>query len=112
MNGSALGRNESGRPAPEHRMRAALGLMRRIPDPAPQHIADVYRGRGSMRALLARRFPHAEIEAFDLEGERGHDLSVGRKFDLICSNGSWEMVSSLRRVLLILLGTPTAGGVA
>ena len=110
MNDSALGRNESGRPAPEHRMRAALDLMRRIPDPAPQRIADVYRGRGSMRALLARRFPHAEIEAFDLEGERGHDLNIGRKFDLICSNGSLEMVPSLRQLLPMLVGTLTAGG--
>ena len=66
MNDRALARNESGRPAPEHRMRAALDLMRRIPNRAPRRIADVYSGRGSMRALLARRFPYAEIETFDL----------------------------------------------
>ena len=47
-------------------MRAALDLLRQIPDRAPRRIADVYKGRGSMRALLARRFPDAEIEAFDL----------------------------------------------
>jgi trans-aconitate 2-methyltransferase len=110
MNDWALRRNETGRSLSEHRMRAALDLMRRIPHPAPQRIADVYRGRGSMRALLTRRFPHAEIEAFDLEGEGGHDLSAGRKFDLICSNGSLEMVPSLRQLLPMLVGALSAGG--
>jgi trans-aconitate 2-methyltransferase len=110
MNDWALRRNETGRSLSEHRMRAALDLMRRIPHPAPQRIADGYSGRGSMRVLLAHRFPHAEIEAFDLEGEGGHDLSAGRKFDLICSNGSLEMVPSLRQLLPMLVGTLSAGG--
>jgi trans-aconitate 2-methyltransferase len=98
-------------------MRAALDLMRRIPDHAPRRIADVYSGRGSMRALLARRFPDAEIEAFDLsqstdrdQGPRGGRLTAGRKFDLICSNGSLEMVPSLRRLLPMLVGMAAAGG--
>ena len=47
-------------------MRAALDLLRHIPVRAPRRIADVYKERGSMRALLARRFPHAEIETIDL----------------------------------------------
>ena len=51
MNDSALGRNESGRPAPEHRMRAALDLMRRIPDPA---LRRTYR-RQLLGILAARR---------------------------------------------------------
>ena len=58
-------------------MRAALDLMRRIPDRAPRRIADVYKGRGSMRALLARRFPGAEIEAFDLLRLTDHDPNPG-----------------------------------
>ncbi len=98
-------------------MRAALDLMRRIPDRAPRRIADVYKGRGSMRALLARRFPDAEIEAFDLsqltdrgQSAGGRRLSAGRKFDLICSNGSLEMVSSLPRLLPMLVGMVAAGG--
>ncbi len=91
-------------------MRAALDLMRRIPDRAPHRIADVYRGSGSMRALLACRFPHAEIEAFDLEGIGGNYLSAGRKFDLICSNGSLEMIPSLRRLLPMLIGMLSSGG--
>ena len=98
-------------------MRAALDLMRRIPDRAPRRIADVYSGRGSMRALLARRFPYAEIEAFDLsqsvdcgQGAGGSRLGAGRKFDLICSNGSLEMVPSLPRLLPMLIGMVAAEG--
>ena len=70
-----------------------------------------------MRALLARRFPDAEIETFDLSqsADRGQDahggrLSAGCKFDLICSNGSLEMVPSLRRLLPMLVGMVAAGG--
>ena len=98
-------------------MRAALDLVRRIPDRAPRRIADVYKGRGSMRALLARRFPDAEIEAFDLLRLADHDpnpgsrcLSTGHKFDLICSNGSLEMVPSLPGLLPMLVGMVAAGG--
>jgi trans-aconitate 2-methyltransferase len=98
-------------------MRAALDLVRRIPDRAPRRIADVYKGRGSMRALLARRFPDAEIEAFDLLRLADHDpnpgsrcLSIGHKFDLICSNGSLEMVPSLPGLLPMLVGMVAAGG--
>ena len=98
-------------------MRAALDLMRRIPARAPRRIADVYKGRGSMSALLARRFPNAEIEAFDLlqltdhdPGPDGRSTSTGDKFDLICSNGSLEMVPSLPRLLPMLVGMVAAGG--
>jgi trans-aconitate 2-methyltransferase len=91
--------------------------MRRIPDRAPRRIADVYKGRGSMGALLARRFPAAEIEAFDLSQltDRGPSLSdrwlgAEHEFDLICSNGSLEMVPSLRRLLPMLVGMVTTGG--
>lgn len=98
-------------------MRAAQDLVRRIPDRAPRRIADVYNGRGSMRALLAHRFPNAEIVSFDLSqpadrslGARGRRMSARHKFDLICSNGSLEMVPSLRRLLPMLLGMVAAGG--
>ena len=98
-------------------MRAALDLMRRIPDRRPRRIADVYKGRGSMKALLARRFPDAEIEAFDLLRLTDHDrnpggcrLSAERKFDLICSNGSLEMVSSLPTLLPMLVNSVATGG--
>jgi len=117
MNDSVSGRNESGGLTPEHRMRAAQDLVRRIPDRAPRRIADVYSGRGSMTALLAHRFPNAKIEAFDLSqpadrglGARGRRASARHKFDLICSNGSLEMVPSLRRLLPMLVGMVAAGG--
>jgi trans-aconitate 2-methyltransferase len=97
-------------------MRAALDLLRRIPVRAPRRVADVYRGRGSMRGLLATRVPGAEIEAFDLQqafdlqGAGVKDLDGGRQFDLICSNGTAEMAPSLKRLLPILIGMVSAGG--
>ena len=70
-----------------------------------------------MRLLLARRFPDAEIESFDLlqwidrgQGACDRFLSVKRKFDLICSNGSLEMAPSLRRLLPILVSMVVTGG--
>jgi len=70
-----------------------------------------------MRALLADRFPNAEIAAFDLSqsadrslGARGRRASPTHKFDLICSNGSLDMVPSLRRLLPTLVGMVAAGG--
>ena len=40
----------------------------------------------------------------------GRRLGAGRKFDLICSNGSLEMVPSLPRLLPMLMGMVAAGG--
>ncbi len=57
--------------APEHRLRAANDLMCRIPACAPRRIADVFTGQGSMRPLLVRRFPDAEIETQDLSQSAG-----------------------------------------
>jgi trans-aconitate 2-methyltransferase len=117
MNDSVSVRNESGGLTPEHRMKAAQDLVRRIPDRAPRRIADVYSGRGSMRALLARRFPSAEIESFDLsqsidrgQGARDPFLSAKRNFDLICSNGSLEMAPLVRRLLPTFVNMVAAGG--
>src|ERR1700722_16555988 len=114
MSDCALARNKSGPPAREDRMRASLDLMRRIPVRAPRRIADVYRERGSMSALLARRFPHAEIEAFDLSqpNEHGQDAGGGRlrgehQFDLLCLEGGG---TSLRRLLPMLVGMGSVGG--
>ncbi len=69
-----------------------------------------------MKGLLARQFPDAEIQAFDLLRLADHDeppggcLSGERKFDLICSNGSLEMVSSLPTLLPMLVNSVAAGG--
>ena len=66
MNESVQVRNAPGRWAPVYRSRAAEDLLSRIPNRAPRRIAEVFGGQGPMTALLARRFPGAEIEAFDL----------------------------------------------
>ena len=70
-----------------------------------------------MRALLARRFPDAEIEAFDLSRstDRGQEAqaaasSAGRKFDLLCLEWLAGDVPSLRRLLPMLVGMVSAGG--
>ena len=70
-----------------------------------------------MTPLLARRFPDAEIEAFDLsqsldrvQSAGARRLSAARKFDLICSNGTLEMAPSLRRLLPTLVGKVAPGG--
>lgn len=67
-----------------------------------------------MRALLAQRFPHAEIEAFDLSqpNEQGQEvgdyrLSAEHRFDLLCLNGAG---TSLRRLAPMLVGMVSAGG--
>src|SRR5271163_4260384 len=115
MNDSVPVRNAPRRLAPEHRLRSAHDLMCRIPTRAPRSIADVFSGQGSMRPLLAQRFPVAGIEAFDLSpsGERiaerrslriagqGSDgrFPARRKFDLICLNGSLDLLPSLPRLL-------------
>jgi trans-aconitate 2-methyltransferase len=41
---------------------------------------------------------------------QAHRLSRGHKFDLICSNGSLEMVPSLPELLPMLVGIVAAGG--
>jgi trans-aconitate 2-methyltransferase len=125
MNESVSVRNLSRPSAPEPRLRAAQDLICRIPLRAPRRIADVHSGEGSMKAPLARRFPDAEIEAFDLQqsgdhlaetrpfrgqGSDGRSLSVRNKFDLIFSNGSLEMLPSLPRLLPLLIGMIAAGG--
>src|ERR1700689_4714268 len=108
MNDSVPVRNAQRRLASEHRLRPAPALMCPIPARAPRSIADVFSGQGSMRPLLAQRFPGAAIEAFDLSqsGERiaerrperiagqgsGDRFPARREFDLICLNCSLELL--------------------
>ena len=80
-----------------------------------------------MEALLARRFPGAEIEAFDLSqsndclaeacpprfhghGSAGCVTRATNKFDLICWNGALEILPSLRASLPELVTMTVAGG--
>lgn len=110
--------------APEHRLRAAHDLLCRIPACAPRGIADVFTGQGSMRPLLARRFPDAEIETLDLSQsaggvaerrrERTLDQISGspsrKKLDFVCLNGSLELLPALPRLLPQFVGMVAAGG--
>ena len=48
--------------------------MCRIPTRAPRRIADVFSGQESMTPHLARRFPAAEIEAFELPQWSGRSV--------------------------------------
>jgi trans-aconitate 2-methyltransferase len=79
-----------------------------------------------MKAVLAHRFPDADIETFDLspstdrlaearpdrlhQGSGGCRLSASHKFDLICSSGSPEMAPSLPRLLPMLVSMVATGG--
>src|ERR1700685_2377471 len=126
MNDSVLVRNAQRRLAREHRLRSAHDLLCRIPARAERSVADVFSGQGSMRPLLAHRFPGAAIEAFDLSqaGERiaerrperiagqgsGDRFPARREFDLICLNGSLELLPSLPRLLPVFVGMLAAGG--
>ena len=109
MNDSVPVRNAQRRLALEHRLRSAHDLMCRIPARAPRSIADVFSGQGSMRPLLAHRFPGAAIEAFDLS-QSGGRFPARRKFELICLNGSLELLPSLPRLLPVFVGMLAAGG--
>ena len=63
-----------------------------------------------MQKALACRFPHAEIEAFDLSqptDEGNRRFSAEPKFDLLCLNGA---ETSLQRLLPMLVGLVSAGG--
>ncbi len=77
-----------------------------------------------MGPLLARRFPDAEVETFDLSQStdrveerrperifgQGPLLRAGRKPDLICLNGSLDLLPALPRLLPQFVGMLAAGG--
>jgi trans-aconitate 2-methyltransferase len=123
MNESVSIRRAHGRVAQEYRLRAGRDLIGRIPVRAPRRIADLFWREGSTKPLLARRFPEAEIESIDLSQSgdwRNEDqlfvqalpgrLWARGKFDLIVSNGSLELLPSLRRLTPALVATLAAGG--
>jgi trans-aconitate 2-methyltransferase len=126
MNESVPVRSAHRRLAAEYRLRAAQDLMSRVPARAPRRIAEIFGRQGSMRPLLARRFPDAEIEILDFSrsgdqgpGKRrertvsrvsGGRLPSRKKFDLIFSNGSLELLPSLPQLLPTFVGMLAAGG--
>lgn len=109
------------------RMKAAADLLGRIPNSAPDRIAYLCSGPDTSKDLLVRRFPDAEIVgiehsqiAFDVLKMRRVRLYACRsevdspnrtnEFDLICVNGTLEMLPSVRQLLPKLLSFIAAGG--
>jgi trans-aconitate 2-methyltransferase len=97
--------------------------MCRIPACAPRRIGDVFTGEGSMKPLLVRWFPDAEIEILDLSQSAGRvaerrpdrwphvpDFPTGTELDLICLNGSLELLPTLPRLLPGFVAMLAAGG--
>jgi trans-aconitate 2-methyltransferase len=91
----------------EQYVRAASGLLSRIQNRAPRRIADLQAGPPWIKALLARRFPDAEIVSLD--ASRG-DRANGNEFDLIFLNGDLDLLPSLRELLPALVTRLSFGG--
>jgi trans-aconitate 2-methyltransferase len=104
----------------EQRMKAAVDLLRHVPNSTPRRVAYLRHGAEPTAELLVRRFPNAEVVgieysqvALDLSKTRRihfdtHNSEVDsprqeREFDLICVNGTLEMLPSLRQLLTRLL---------
>jgi trans-aconitate 2-methyltransferase len=107
-------------PMQEQRMMAAVDLLRHVPNSTPRRVAYLRHRPEPMVELLVRRFPNAEIIGIeysqiapDLAKTRrlhfdAHDSEVDlsrqeSEFDLICVNGTLEMLPSLRQLLARLL---------
>ncbi len=101
-------------------MKAAVDLLRHVPNSAPRRVAYLRHGSEPAAELLVRRFPDAEIVgieysqvALDIAKTRrlhfdALNTEVGSphresEFDLICVNGTLEMLPSVRRLLARLL---------
>lgn len=112
----------------EHRAVAARDLLRRLPEIAPRRIGNLRGGPEAAEDLLARRFPRAEIASIEFASDARDDASsslgqyrfrlscVGgwqrdEPFDLIFSNGTLDMLPSLRQLTAQLLSLTKQGGV-
>ena len=111
----------------QHRMRAAVDLLNRIPDSKPRRIADLGCGPGHVTAFLARRFCDAKIVGVDDSEEmlerakarlpeiRFDKSDIGRwnptePFDLIFSNLTLQNWPRLRPFLPRVLSLLEDGG--
>ena len=84
--------------------RAASDILGRIQGEAPRRIADLRSEPWSMKALLAHRFPDAEVENFELSQlDNGASPGNGDTFGLIHSNVDLDLLPSLGRFLPKLL---------
>jgi trans-aconitate 2-methyltransferase len=120
-------RNSFSPPMQEQRMKAAVDLLRHVPNSTPRRVAYLRHGPEPMVELLVRRFPDAEIIGIEYSQialdpaktrrlhfdahDSGVDLSrQDSEFDLICVNGTLEMLPSLRQLLARLLSLITIEG--
>jgi trans-aconitate 2-methyltransferase len=84
--------------------RPASDILCRIHGEAPRRIADLRSEPRSTKALLARRFPEAEVESLEpSQAEGGASPRSGDEFDLIHSDVDLELLPSLGRFLPVLL---------
>ena len=97
----------SGSLGSEQDVRAASDLLGRIQTRAPRRIANLQVGPRSARALLAKRFPEAEIVSLHASRQ---ELAQGNEFDLIFLNGDLELLPSLRELLPVLVRRLSFGG--
>lgn len=97
--------------AEEEETRAAADLLSRVKTKSLSRVADVHSGPWSGGAVLARRFPNAEIVSLDPSDldERG-PASARNTLDLIYFNGDLGLRPSLRKLLPALVTRLRAGG--
>ena len=93
--------------AREQYVSAASDLLSRMQNRAPRRIADLKVGPQSMQALLAQRFPDAEIVSLDASRV---DRANGNEFDLIFTNGDLDLLPSLHELLPVLVTRLSFGG--
>src|ERR1043166_6126621 len=110
------------------RTRPAIELLARVPLDAPLHVIDLGCGPGNSTAILAARWPRAEIEGLEssadmlakarqsgvratwIEGEV-ESWSPDRRYDLIFSNATLHWIADHRALLPRLTGHVAESGV-
>jgi trans-aconitate 2-methyltransferase len=112
----------------DHRTRPAADLLARVPLQAPEHVVDLGCGPGNSTALLALRWPDAEVLGIDsassmLEKARASgvraswlqadiaDWSPGAPVDLLFSNAALHWLPDHQYLLPRLRGQLRPGGV-
>ncbi len=95
--------------AEEEETRAAADLLGRVETKSLSCVADVHAGPWSGGAILARRFPNAEIVSLD-PSDLDDRASASARFDLIYFNGDPGLRPSLRKLLPGLVTRLRPGG--
>jgi trans-aconitate 2-methyltransferase len=95
--------------AEEEETRAAADLLSRVETKSLSRVADVHAGPWSGGAILARRFPNAEIVSLD-PSDLDDRASASARFDLIYFNGDLGFRPSLRKLLPGLVTRLRPGG--